>query len=54
MRGRPPVTRARVLTYWRKHGPCSLGQVMRGCQLHDRSHALRILRAAGVWKNHAA
>lgn len=50
-RGRPPLTRARVLTYWRKHGPCSLGQVMRGCQLHDRSHALRILRSAGVWEN---
>jgi hypothetical protein len=28
-RGRPPVTRARVLTYWRKHGPCSIMQVCR-------------------------
>lgn len=50
-RGRPPVTRARVVNYWLKHGPCTLGQVMRACQLHDRAHALRLLRSAGLWKN---
>lgn len=48
-RGRRPVTRARVMTYWNEHGPCSLGQVMRACQLHDRAQALRILRKENCW-----
>lgn len=50
-RGRPPATRDRVVLYWQSHGPCTLGQIMRGCKLHDRAHALRMLRAAGVWNS---
>lgn len=42
-RGRPPITRARVLTYWRKHGPCSIMQVCRVTGA-ERSHVKRILR----------
>jgi predicted transcriptional regulator len=45
MRGRPPLTRARVLTYWRKHGPCSIMQVCRVTGA-DRRHVQRIMRAA--------
>lgn len=45
MRGRPPVTRNRVLTYWRKHGPCPLMQVVRATGA-DRRHVQRIMRAA--------
>lgn len=41
MRGRPPVTRARVLSYWEKHGPCSLGQVIRGTGA-DRRYVQRM------------
>ncbi len=47
MRGRPPVTRARVLTYWAKHGPCTIMQVCRVTGA-ERSHVKRILRGAGV------
>lgn len=41
-RGRPPVTRARILTYWRKHAPCSVMQVVRATG-SDRSTVKRIL-----------
>ncbi len=41
-RGRPPVTRQRVLTYWRKHGPCSLGQLIRATGA-ERSYLKRLL-----------
>jgi DNA-binding MarR family transcriptional regulator len=48
MRGRPrgqlTPRRAQVLTYWRKHGPCSLGQVTRGCGI-ARHNVIRYLRA---------
>jgi hypothetical protein len=44
-KGRPPVTRARVLTYWRKHGPCSIAQVERGTGA-SRRHVIRLLVAA--------
>lgn len=43
-RGRPPVTRQRVLTYWRKHGPCSIMQIVRATG-SDRRHVQRIMRA---------
>lgn len=43
MRGRPAVTRARVLTYWRKHGPCPVMQVVRATGA-ERSHVYRILK----------
>lgn len=43
MRGRPPVTRARVLRYWRKHGPCPVRQVCRDLKV-DRTDVRRILR----------
>lgn len=46
-RGRPPVTRARVLTYWRKHGPCSIMQVVRGTGA-ERSHVKRIIVSVGT------
>lgn len=42
-RGRPPVTRARVLNYWRKHGPCPVMQVVRATGA-ERSHVYRILK----------
>lgn len=44
-RGRPPLTRARVLTYWRKHGPCSMMQIVRATGA-ERRHVQRIIRAA--------
>lgn len=44
-RGRPPLTRARVLTYWRNHGPCSMMQIVRATGA-DRRHVQRIIRAA--------
>lgn len=40
-RGRPPLTRARVLTYWRKHGPCSIMQIVRATGA-ERSYVKRI------------
>lgn len=47
-RGRPKFAmtprRAQVRTYWRKHGPCSLGQVMRACGICDRATVKRFLR----------
>lgn len=43
MRGRPPVTRARVLNYWSKHGPCTIAQVCRATGA-ERSHVKRILK----------
>lgn len=43
-RGRPPVTRDRVLTYWRKHGPCTIMQIVRATG-SDRRHVQRIIRA---------
>lgn len=43
MRGRPPVTRARVLRYWERNGPCPVMQVCRGTGA-ERSHVKRILR----------
>lgn len=44
-RGRPPLTRARVLNYWAKHGPCPIMQIVRGTG-SDRRHVQRIIRAA--------
>lgn len=44
-RGRPPVTRARVLNYWEKHGPCSVRELCRATGA-ERSHVKRMLRAA--------
>lgn len=43
--GRPPLTRARVLAYWGKHGPCPIMQIVRGTGA-DRRHVQRIVRAA--------
>ena len=43
MIGRPPVTRARVLRYWSKHGPCPVMQVSRELGI-DRTDVKRILR----------
>lgn len=43
--GRPPLTRARVLTYWRKHGPCSITQIERGTGA-SRRHIIRLLVSA--------
>lgn len=48
MRGRPAnqlnPTRRRVLTYWRKHGPCPLAQVSRATGV-ERSRLYRIIHA---------
>lgn len=44
MRGRPPVTRARVLNYWNAHGPCPIMQVCRATGA-DRRHVQRMMRA---------
>ena len=46
-RGRPPVTRARVLNYWAKHGPCTVMQVCRVTGA-ERSHVKRILKNFGA------
>jgi hypothetical protein len=43
MRGRPPITRNRVLSYWTAHGPCPVMQVCRSTGA-ERSHVKRILR----------
>lgn len=45
MRGRPPVTRARVLTYIAKHNPSTVMQIARSLQI-DRAQVYRILHAA--------
>ncbi len=47
MRGRPAVTRARVLTYWAKHGPCTIAQVVRATGA-ERNYVARVLKLAGV------
>ncbi len=44
MRGRPPVTRARVLSYIEKHQPKTIMQVVRATGA-DRRHVYRILMA---------
>ena len=44
-RGRPAVTRARVMNYWQEHGPCSIMQVCRATGA-DRRHVQRMFRAA--------
>jgi DNA-binding MarR family transcriptional regulator len=43
MMGRPPVTRARVLRYWERNGPCPVRQIARDLGM-DRSNVKRILR----------
>lgn len=45
-RGRPPVTRSRIVTYWEKHQPCTLGQLIRGTGA-DRRYIQR-LKKTGV------
>lgn len=42
--GRPPVTRARVLTYINHHRPATIMQVARATGV-DRANIYRILRA---------
>lgn len=42
-RGRPAVTRARVLNYWRRHGPCPVRQICRALEV-ERSWAKRTLK----------
>lgn len=46
-RGRPSgqitPSRAKVMTYWRKHGPCPVMQLVRATGV-ERSRAKRILR----------
>lgn len=44
-RGRPALTRARVLNYWRTHGPCPIMQIVRATGA-DRRHVQRLMRAA--------
>lgn len=43
MRGRPPARRAQVLTYWRKHGPCTMAQIVRATGV-ERSRLNRIMK----------
>lgn len=43
-RGRPPVTRARVLNYIETHPGCSIMQIVRGTGA-DRRHVQRMMRA---------
>lgn len=45
MRGRPPVTRARVMGYIEANRPATIMQVVRATGA-DRTHIYRILRAA--------
>lgn len=44
MRGRPPVTRARVLNYIESHHPISIMQIVRATGA-DRRHVQRMVRA---------
>lgn len=44
MRGRPPATRARVMLYVERHGPCSIMQIVRATGA-DRRHVQRMMRA---------
>lgn len=44
LRGRPPVTRRRVLTYIRRHQPNTIMQIVRATGA-DRRHVQRIIRA---------
>lgn len=44
MRGRPPITRARVLDYLAENGPCPVIQVARETGI-DRSYVYRVLYA---------
>jgi len=46
-RGRPPATRARVLNYWRKHGPCPVRQVCRATGA-ERSYVRRLFRQENI------
>lgn len=46
-RGRPPITRTRVLRYWQRNGPCPVRQVARDLDM-DRSDVKRILRRFAV------
>jgi len=41
--GRPPVTRARVLRYWERNGPCPVAHVSEALGV-DRTDIYRILR----------
>lgn len=43
MRGRPAVTRARLLTYVGKHWPCPIRQICRATGA-ERSYVKRVLR----------
>jgi len=43
--GRPAVTRARVMGYLEKHGPCTIMQIVRATGA-DRRHVQRMMRAA--------
>jgi DNA-binding IclR family transcriptional regulator len=43
-RGQLNPARSRVLTYWRKHGPCPLQQVVRATGV-ERSRLKRIMLA---------
>jgi hypothetical protein len=45
VRGRPPVTRARVLNYIEKHQPKTVIQIARALQM-DRAQLYRVLHAA--------
>lgn len=45
MRGRPPVTRARVLSYIERVRPTTVMQIARAMQI-DRAQVYRILHAA--------
>jgi len=47
VRGRPPITRTRVLRYWQRNGPCPVRQVARDLDM-DRSDVKRILRRFAV------
>lgn len=44
MRGRPPITRARVLNYIETHPGCSIMQIVRGTGA-DRRHVQRMMRS---------
>lgn len=44
MRGRPPITRERVLNYIASHPGCSIMQIVR-CTGADRRHVQRMMRA---------
>lgn len=51
-RGRPPLTRQRVMNYLAEHPGCSIMQIVR-CTGADRRHVQRMMRAIEAMEKNA-